>query len=201
MNEPIVSREFLDTCAHPEAGAPKDSPESLVAGHFVGSTLLGRVGQVGIIVTDIDEAMDLYGEMFGIEEWLCYRYDQDFLPWSRFGDEEGAFEMKLAMGGSSPQIELIQPLAGPSVYDEFTEQGRSGMHHLGVFVDDLDAAIAFMMQSDYRVTQTARGYGLHGDGAFAYFDTERDLGVVIEAIEIPATRRPGVVRRTGGNKA
>jgi hypothetical protein len=55
-----------------------------------------------------------------------------------------------------------------------------------------------MTGAGYQVTQTARGYGLGGDGGFAYFDTDSDLGVVIEAIEIPATRRSGTVRRTGG---
>lgn len=147
---------------------------------------------------DLGKAIDLYGRMLGIEEWHCYRYDQEFMPWSRIGQEEGSFEMDIALGGSNPQIELIQPLAGPSIYHEFTAQGRMGLHHLGVFVDSLDAAITLMTGAGYRVTQTARGYGLGGDGGFAYFDTDSDLGVVIEAIEIPATRRPGIVRRTGG---
>jgi methylmalonyl-CoA/ethylmalonyl-CoA epimerase len=170
----------------------------LAAAQSAGPVPIGSVGQVGILVQDLNEAIDLYGRIFGIEEWNCYHYDQEFMPWSRFGAEEGAFAMRLAMGGSNPQIELIQPLAGPSIYHEFTEQGRTGLHHLGVFVDSLDAAITLMEGAGYRVTQTARGYGQAGDGGFAYFDTERDLGVVIEAIEIPASRRPATVRRTGG---
>ena len=160
-------------------------------------TPLGTVGQVGIVVGDLPAAMDLYGRLFGIEEWLCYRYTREFMPWSRFGDEQGVFEMELAMGGAGPQVELIQPLAGPSIYHEFTSSGRSGLHHLGVFVDDLDVAISRMEKGGYRVTQTARGYGQRGDGGFAYFDTEKDLHIVIEAIEVPAVRRPGVTRRTG----
>ena len=171
-------------------------PETI--GRSLISTPLGNVGQVGILVTDLDTAIDLYGRAFGIEEWHCYHYDQEFLPWSRMGEEEGAFAMKLAMGGSNPQVELIQPLAGPSIYEDFIQGGRMGLHHIGVFVDSLDAAIALMTESGYRVTQTGRGYGLAGDGGFAYFDTDRDLGVVIEAIEVPARRKPGTVRRTGG---
>lgn len=159
---------------------------------------IGSVGQIGILVEDLDQAIDLYGRAFGIEEWNSYRYDKEFMPWSRYGDEEGTFAMRLAMGGANPQVELIQPLAGPSIYHDFIEQGHSGLHHLGVFVENLDAAISLMEKSGYRITQTARGYGQDGDGGFAYFDTDRDLGVVVEAIEVPATRRPGTVRRTGG---
>uniref|UniRef100_UPI000CE5586C VOC family protein n=1 Tax=Arthrobacter sp. B0490 TaxID=2058891 RepID=UPI000CE5586C len=121
----------------------------------------------------------------------------EFLHWSELHGEPGRFAMDLAMSGSGPQIELIQPLAGPSIYHEFLDSGRVGLHHLGVFVDDLDQAIAIMAEAGYIVTQTARGYGQNGDGGFAYFDTERDLHVVIEAIEIPSQRRPGTIRRTG----
>jgi methylmalonyl-CoA/ethylmalonyl-CoA epimerase len=198
MNVPITSREFHEGGANSGDGAGNGAAVSLLADLSLGSTQLGSAGQVGILVPDLDKAIDLYGRLFGIDEWQCYRYDQDFMPWSRFGREEGRFEMDIAMGGSNPQIELIQPLAGPSIYHEFTGQGRMGLHHLGVFVDSLDAAISLMAGAGYGVTQTARGYGLAGDGGFAYFDTDSDLGVVIEAIEIPATRRPGIVRRTGG---
>jgi methylmalonyl-CoA/ethylmalonyl-CoA epimerase len=197
MKATITEREFGDggNGATPQAAK---HPGGLPEVHPGGSFPIGTVGQVGILVPDLDEAIDLYGHAFGIEEWNCYHYDQEFMPWSRFGAEEGAFAMRLAMGGSNPQIELIQPLAGPSIYHEFTEQGRTGLHHLGVFVDNLDAAITLMEGAGYRVTQTARGYGQDGDGGFAYFDTDRDLGVVVEAIEIPAIRRPATVRRTGG---
>lgn len=162
----------------------------------IASTPIGDVGQVGILVKDFDAALDLYGRMFGIEEWTCYHYTPEFLSWSRYGDAEGRFEMLLAMGGSSPQVELIQPLAGPSIYQDFLDEGHVGLHHLGVFVDDLDEAIARMAETGYHVTQTARGYGLNADGGFAYFNTENDLGAVIEAIEVPSVRRPGEVRRT-----
>lgn len=198
MNVTTSSRELSGDRPDSEEGSAIGAAVSLVSGLSLGSTPLGSAGQVGILVPDLEKGIDLYGRLLGIEEWQCYCYDQEFMPWSRYGQEEGAFGMKIAMGGSNPQIELIQPLAGPSIYHDFIAEGRMGLHHLGVFVDDLDAAISLMTGAGYQVTQTARGYGLGGDGGFAYFDTDSDLGVVIEAIEIPATRRSGTVRRTGG---
>lgn len=161
-------------------------------------TPIGDVGQIGILVDDFDAALERYGRMFGIKEWTCYHYTPEFLKWSRYGEEAGRFEMLLGMGGSGPQVELIQSLAGPSIYQDFIDEGRIGLHHLGVFVDNLDEAIALMGEAGYCVTQTARGYGLNGDGGFAYFDTENDLGVVLEAIEVPSMRRRGELRQTGG---
>ena len=194
MNVPIVSREFSSGAGR----AGSDVAASLPVASSWGSTPLGTVGQVGIVVPDLAEAINLYGRAFGIGEWQCYRYDQEFMPWSRVGAEEGVFAMDIAMASSNPQIELIQPLAGPSIYHDFISQGRTGLHHLGVYVEDLDAAITLMTGWGYQVTQTARGYGVGGDGGFAYFDTDKDLGLVIEAIEVPVIRRPGTVRRTEG---
>jgi catechol 2,3-dioxygenase-like lactoylglutathione lyase family enzyme len=162
------------------------------------TTPLGPVDQIGIVVPDLETALDQYGRLFSIEEWLCYRYTHEFFPWSEYRQNPGGFGMKLAMSlDSGTQVELIQPLTGPSVYDEFTRAGRWGLHHLGVFVDNIDSAISLMDAAGYGVTQSARGYGQNGDGGFAYFDTEDDLHVVIEAIEVPSVRRPGLVWRTG----
>ena len=37
--------------------------------------------------------------------------------------------------------------------------------------------------------RAARGYGLDGDGGFAYLDTIDDVGMIVELIEFPARRR------------
>ena len=34
-----------------------------------------------------------------------------------------------------------------------------------------------------------RGFELNDNGGFAYFDTEEELGVLLEAVELPARRR------------
>jgi methylmalonyl-CoA/ethylmalonyl-CoA epimerase len=67
--------------------------------------------------------------------------------------------------------------------------GRVGLHHVGVLVETLDAAIESMRRAGYDVLQSGRGYGLDGDGGYAYFDTERDFEVIVEAIEVPKRRR------------
>ena len=35
----------------------------------------------------------------------------------------------------------------------------------------------------------SRGFSVDGDGAFAYFDTEHDLGYLLEVVQPPKTRR------------
>jgi hypothetical protein len=55
-------------------------------------------------------------------------------------------------------------------------------HHLGYYVDDIDEAIAAMAQRGFEPIQTGSGFGVDGDGAFAYFDTLDVFGCYFEAI-------------------
>lgn len=42
-----------------------------------------------------------------------------------------------------------------------------------------------MAAAGYEVVQAGSGFGVDGDGAYAYFDTWRDIGLSIEAVEPP----------------
>lgn len=143
--------------------------------------------QLGIVVEDLDSAMARYSAVFACGPWSVWTYGPGFLSESRFRGEPGRFSMRLALAGSEPQLELIQPLAGPSLYHEWLDAHGPGLHHVGMRVPDLDAGVRDMGR---RVLQSGRGYGLDGDGGFAYLDTADDLGVILELIEVPARRRP-----------
>jgi methylmalonyl-CoA/ethylmalonyl-CoA epimerase len=145
--------------------------------------------QIGIVVTDIEEAMRRWGKVFACGPWSVYTYGPAFLRDPTFRGEEGRFEMRLALAGSGPQIELIQPLQGPSLYHEWLDAHGEGLHHIGMRVPDLQEGIRDMAERGYPVLQSGRGYGLDGDGGFAYLDTADDIGVILELIEVPARRR------------
>jgi catechol 2,3-dioxygenase-like lactoylglutathione lyase family enzyme len=83
------------------------------------------------------------------------------------------------MGGMG--LELIQPLKGRSVYGEFLEKKGEGLHHLAFGVDDLDAEIADMEKRGFKVIQT----GAFGTAKFAYFESEKPGGMLIELCQAP----------------
>jgi methylmalonyl-CoA/ethylmalonyl-CoA epimerase len=156
-------------------------------------TLLGsgfRVDQVGIVVGDLDAAIARYAATFACGPWEVWTYGPDVMAESSFRGAPGSFAMRLALAGSNPQIELIEPLSGPSLYHEWLAERGEGLHHLGMRVGDLAAAVGELERSGHRVLQSGRGYGQDGDGGFAYLDTTAELGVVLELIEAPAVRRP-----------
>ena len=98
--------------------------------------------------------------------------------------------MRLALTDGTPQLELIEPLEGASVYREFLSTHGPGVHHLAYLVESMELGIRTMASAGYRLLQLGSGFGLDGDGAFAYFDTCRDFGVTLELRELPRRRRP-----------
>jgi methylmalonyl-CoA/ethylmalonyl-CoA epimerase len=153
-------------------------------------TIAGRpVGQVGILVRDLDRALERYSSLWGLGPWTGYVYGPETLPELTYRGQPGRYSMRIALASSAPQVELIEPLEGPSIYHEWLESRSEGVHHLAVYVGSLDEAIASMGAAGYALLQSGSGYGLDGDGGYAYFDTEHDFGVALEAIEIPGRRR------------
>jgi hypothetical protein len=146
--------------------------------------------QIGIVVEDLEGAMPHYSSVFACGAWSVWTYGPGVLRESSFRGEPGRFAMRLALAGSEPQLELIQPLEGPSLYHEWLDEHGPGLHHIGMRVSELDPAVRDMERRGHGVLQSGRGYGLDGDGGFAYLDTADRLGVILELIEVPRRRRP-----------
>lgn len=144
-----------------------------------------NVDQIGILVPHLEGAVPTYAKGFGVATWQAWTYDHQSMRASAFRGDPGSFAMKLALGGADPQIELIEPVNGPSIYAEHLERHGYGLHHVGCRVDDLEAGIE---QSGYPVLQSGVGYGRDGTGGFAYLDTEKELKVIVELIEVPQER-------------
>jgi catechol 2,3-dioxygenase-like lactoylglutathione lyase family enzyme len=146
--------------------------------------------QVGILVSDIEAAIPRYSALFAVREWRLWTYGPGFVPELWYRGQLGTFVVRLAISDTSPQLELLEPLQGPSIYEEWLRDNSPGLHHIGTFVPSLDTAIDAMRATGYEPVQVGRGYGADGDGGFAYYDTTSELGIITEVIEAPAARRP-----------
>jgi catechol 2,3-dioxygenase-like lactoylglutathione lyase family enzyme len=144
------------------------------------------VDQVAVVVRDLDEAVRRYSETLGIAPWRVYTFTPDWVHDMTFRGREQPYSARLALGQIGDMMyELIEPLEGPSTYQEFLDTRGEGLHHLGYVVDDLDAAIAEMETRGFPVLQSGRAFGVDGDGGYAYFETDAALGCIVEAIELP----------------
>ena len=75
------------------------------------------------------------------------------------------------------QIELIQVLEGECIFKEFIDSGREGLHHFGVYVDDVDQVLNDYLEKGYQIVHQGLTAGVR---KVAYIDTFDDLGVYIE---------------------
>jgi methylmalonyl-CoA/ethylmalonyl-CoA epimerase len=155
------------------------------------SAIAGRPpGQIGIVVRSLDRALERYAGVWGLSPWRCWTYGPETVPDLGLRGEPAEYEMNIALWGESPQIELIEPVRGPSIYHEWLDDHGEGLHHIGIHVPDLDDGLSAMAREGHAPVQWGRGYGEGGDGGYAYFDTRELFGIYTELIEVPAVRIP-----------
>lgn len=149
---------------------------------------LKTIDQVCVVVKDVQKAVEQYWKIFGIGPWSIYIVTPPELTDTTVRGESKVFSMKLAFAKvGSMMLELIQPLEGDSVYREFLVEKGEGIHHIASYeVDDLDRAIALLGKHGIRVLQSGRWRG----ASFAYIDTEKTLGAIVELVKRTAMFPP-----------
>lgn len=144
--------------------------------------------QVGIVVPNLEETVAYYQEKLRIGPILRF---PDF---QKLGYEETYYKGEPEKFNSAfaffrlgdMEVEIIQPLYGRSIYRDFLEAGRQGLHHLGFDVyGDFDQRLAAYAELGIGVLMNGKG----PNRAFAYLDTEKIGGVIFELIERGGPRK------------
>jgi methylmalonyl-CoA/ethylmalonyl-CoA epimerase len=150
---------------------------------------LGKIDQVALVVRDLDAAVREYWERLGIGPWTIVTFGPGTVRELFYRGSPAAFRMRAAFAMTdNVQLEIIESLDGPNIYEEFLAAHGEGMHHMGIRVTDLRAAVTEMEARGYVVIQAGYGTGTSGEGGFAYFETDASLGTLIEFIELPRQR-------------
>ncbi len=154
------------------------------------SPTLKKILQVGLVVRDSEASARRYWQEFGIGPWRFYTVDPSNTPGMTFRGKpvEHAFRAAVAEVGNI-QLELIEPLTGPSLYAEHLASHGEGLHHLAFAVDDYEQAREELTRRGYAELQHGRPYGVND---YSYFDTSRALGFITELTseEEPGTPFP-----------
>jgi methylmalonyl-CoA/ethylmalonyl-CoA epimerase len=169
MEEADLNRE------QPESGLPRGEPPT---------------GQVAFVVADLLVAVDGWIDL-GIGPWNVWTFDDRLLRTMSYHGDPGSYAARVALCSVGPlTYELIESLRGPSIYEGFLGGRAAGQHHLGYYVSDIDTAVEALTRRGFPLVQTGAGFGVDGDGAFAYFDTRDAFGCYLEAIESPRALPP-----------
>jgi hypothetical protein len=146
------------------------------------------IKQCAIVVHDLDEAVRRFSAQLDIGPWTAYRLEPPLLEQMRYHGDDVEFSLRHALAWQGEtQFELVQPLAGPSIFADHLAAHGEGLNHVGKYVPDHPAAVAQALAAGFVELQSARGFGAEGDGAFAYFK-HPDLPLIVELISAPRVR-------------
>ncbi|TXT56314.1 MAG: hypothetical protein BAJALOKI1v1_1930006 [Promethearchaeota archaeon] len=141
---------------------------------------LEKFDQIGIVVNDLEKSAKMYQELFNFKSGVNI-VEQDASVVCR--DQEGTYRMKKIMDFfGQKQLEIVEIIEakGPNLYSEFLDEGKEGLHHLGIYVKDIEPLLnKFKTQFGVEVIQT----GKVGKLTFHYLDTIDFLGYYLELIQ------------------
>jgi methylmalonyl-CoA/ethylmalonyl-CoA epimerase len=132
--------------------------------------------QIGVVVRDLQKAIEAYTRLFqwGPFEVIEREYNESA---STYRGKPGNFRYRIGYTQLGPiQLEMIQPLRGKTIYNEFLEARGEGFHHFGILIDRIEERVAAMKQMGIDVLQSGRRPGRK----YAYMDTEPLIGIMIE---------------------
>ncbi|MGR8921044.1 MAG: VOC family protein [Gammaproteobacteria bacterium] len=137
---------------------------------------LQTVRQLAYVVRDIDAALKYWTESLKVGPFFLFEHCP--LENQVYRGGESNADVTLALGNSGQlQIELIYcETDAPSVYKEFLDAGRQGVHHFGIMPEDYAAACA-----EYKARGHEAAFECTVGGApLTYFDTVDTVGHFIE---------------------
>lgn len=145
------------------------------------SQVFGPMRQLGFVVPDIQEAMQLWVEQLGVGPF--YYVDQftlDGFEYDGSPQQPASLAMALANSGDV-QIELIQPLDDtPSMFREFlSHRPDGGLQHWATWPSDYDARFREAVSRGMVVGQA----GHTSRGRFVYFRDPLAPGTAVEMAE------------------
>lgn len=128
-----------------------------------------KLDHIGIAVKDLDQAMKLYRNSFGIEPSVVYE--------SSYTKAKIAF---FPLG--AVRIELIQPVNPESVVGRFLEKKGEGIHHIAYSVRDIDKSLAELKMKGIQLIDK-KSRQVRENERVGFLHPKSTNGVLIELIQ------------------
>ena len=141
------------------------------------SSKSAEIIQVGILVRDVEETARKLEKLIGIEPFQILEPEYRDLT---FHGKPARFKMRIGLAKAGPiQVELMQPLSGETIYDEYAKRKGYGLHHVAIGTENMEQSINDMKARGFNVIQSGNRPGVK----WAYLDTEKETGVIFELVE------------------
>ena len=135
--------------------------------------------QVAFVVRDLEASEHWFQRLLGVPSFtrlngICLGEGCEY----RGQPSDSEANLSLGYLGDT-QLELIEPVRGPSLYTEFLEKNNPGLHHVAFLVPDFEASVEALRSDGLALLCK----GQLGPGSqFAYFDCESEGASVVELL-------------------
>ena len=141
-----------------------------------------KITQIAVVVRDIEAALKIYTQTLGWGPWSVFDYKPPLLHDTRVKGEPVEYRMigaEASVDGLG--FELIQPVSGPSIYQEYLDAHGEGVQHI--------ACMKHSDQDSSLMKEHWRGHGaeilmsgrIGTSIEFYYLDTTPMLKFVLES--------------------
>jgi len=145
-----------------------------------------KIYQIAWVTRDLEKSMKAWVENLKIGPWTVLTFTDQSLKYLKVDDKTVTEPFKFLIGISwigDMQLELIEPVYGPTIYEAFIQKHGEGLHHIKERI--ADDAIEGVVQ-EYR----NKGIGVTQTGQFEtdfhyYLDTEPKLDFIYELGNCP----------------
>jgi len=145
-----------------------------------------KIYQIAWVTRDLGKSMKAWVENLKIGPWTVLTFTKQSLKYLKVDDKTVTEPFKFLIGISwigDLQLELIEPVYGPTIYEAFIQKHGEGLHHIKERIED--DAMAAVVQG-YR----DQGIGVTQTGQFEtdfhyYLNTEPRLDFIYELGNCP----------------
>lgn len=158
---------------------PAVTGQNLLSNSFLGSNI-----QICVVTRDFRRTMEGLVRS-GIGPWRVYTFDPTTVEEMTYRGKPASYSMRLGLADSGGMMwEIVQPLTGPNIYEEFLERHGEGIHHVAWGCNDIPWAERIKAFTDRGYPMIQSGVWL-GKVPYAYFETEDDTTTTFEIFDIP----------------
>ncbi len=142
---------------------------------------LKKLTQVAFVVKDIDAASKRFADLLGMDVPKPIITDTEDKAHTKYRGKPTPARAKLAFFPlGQVTFELIEPIGGPSTWQEALDEQGESVHHIAFEVNDMDKVLEWLDKKGYPTIQTGDFTG----GRYAYVDTTAAFTTIIELLEI-----------------
>lgn len=137
------------------------------------------ISQIALVVRDIERSARTWATLLGMDVPEITETDPADRAHTVYRGAATQARARLAFLELGPiTIELIEPIGGPSVWQEALDNDGEGVHHVAFNVDSMEDVLARLGEAGMPTAQRGDFEG----GRYAYVDAHHKLGLMLELL-------------------